>query len=249
LAGHEVPDLALCNVLADGQRWGENGRHDRLYLPRVVWTNGDVDSHDIALDRDGRVIIVSSLFNCLATVSESHSFAPLWKPDFISQIAPGDRCRLNGVATADGILRFVTAAAKSDTKDGNLYVRNSFAGEFGRVNREHGTFDPIAVCPGFLRGLAFCGPHSVVGLSKPRDKAFTGLPLDAALKRRGKTADCGLAIIDIETGSTKHWLKFDPIISELYDVVVLPDIRSPAVLGFNTDDVHRVLTMAPAEPL
>jgi len=31
-----------------------------------------------------------------------HSFKPLWKPRFISKLAPEDRCRLNGLAMKDG---------------------------------------------------------------------------------------------------------------------------------------------------
>jgi uncharacterized protein (TIGR03032 family) len=67
---------------------------------------------------DGRIVFVNTLYNCLATTSERHSFAPLWKPPFISKIVKEDRCHLNGLAMQDGVPRYVTAVSKSDTIDG-----------------------------------------------------------------------------------------------------------------------------------
>jgi uncharacterized protein (TIGR03032 family) len=92
--------------------------HDRLYIPRLAWTTGDIDIHDIDVDPSGRPVFVSSVFSCLATVSETHSFGLLWQPPFISRIAAEDRCHLNGLATADGEPRYVTSVSLSDVADG-----------------------------------------------------------------------------------------------------------------------------------
>lgn len=74
-----------------------------------------------------------------------------------------------------------------------LWVLNSGKGEFGRVDLTTGRFEPIAFCPGYLRGLAFAGDYAIVSLSQPRhDKTFSGLPLDGELKKRGAVAQCGL---------------------------------------------------------
>lgn len=67
----------LENVLALGQ---QADGYDRLYVPQVGYTTGDLDIHDIAVDASGRPIFVNTLFNCLATVSDTHSFAPIWRP-------------------------------------------------------------------------------------------------------------------------------------------------------------------------
>jgi hypothetical protein len=37
----------------------------------------------VAVDSSGRVMFVSTLFGCLARVSEQYSFVPLWQPPFI----------------------------------------------------------------------------------------------------------------------------------------------------------------------
>ncbi|MFB2935937.1 TIGR03032 family protein [Aerosakkonemataceae cyanobacterium BLCC-F154] len=63
-------------------------------------------------------IFVNTLFSCLATVSETHSFVPLWQPPFISKLAAEDRCHLNGLAMRDGQPRYVTAVSRSDIADG-----------------------------------------------------------------------------------------------------------------------------------
>jgi len=98
---------------------GENvDGYDRLYVPQVGYTTGDVDIHDVVVDADGRVIFVNTLFGCLATPSETHSFVPLWKPPFISRLAAEDRCHLNGLAMKDGRPKYVTAVSQSDVADG-----------------------------------------------------------------------------------------------------------------------------------
>ncbi|MEM6651574.1 MAG: TIGR03032 family protein [Pseudomonadota bacterium] len=104
------------NILAEGERY--QNTFDRLYVPRVGYTTGDLDIHDIALDAQGTPIFVNSLYSCLATYSETANFKPIWKPNFISKLAAEDRCHLNGLAMKDGQPAYVTAVAKSDSVEG-----------------------------------------------------------------------------------------------------------------------------------
>jgi uncharacterized protein (TIGR03032 family) len=92
--------------------------YDRVYVPKLGYVTGDLDIHDIAVDRDGRAVFVNTLFGCLATTSDRYSFTPLWKPGFISRFAPEDRCHLNGLAMRDGLPKYVTAVSQSDVADG-----------------------------------------------------------------------------------------------------------------------------------
>ncbi len=103
------------NTLQKGQ---VHDGYDRLYLPRVGYTTGDLDVHDIAVDSSGRPVFVNTLFSCLATLSDTASFVPLWKPKFISRLAAEDRCHLNGVAMEDGRPRYATAVSRTDVADG-----------------------------------------------------------------------------------------------------------------------------------
>src|SRR5262245_29723641 len=97
--------------------WVERG-YDVAYVPRIGYTTGDIDLHDIAVAADGRVIFVSTLFGCLATLSERASFQPLWQPRFLSALVPEDRCHLNGLAMRDGRAAYVTIVADCDVADG-----------------------------------------------------------------------------------------------------------------------------------
>lgn len=92
--------------------------YDAVYVPQVAHFTGDLDVHDIAFDGAGRIVFANTLFSCLAAVSETHSFRPLWRPSFVSRLAAEDRCHLNGLAMRDGAPAYVTAVAATDVADG-----------------------------------------------------------------------------------------------------------------------------------
>lgn len=104
------------NVVPNGQASSDG--YDALYAPHAGWVTGDVDAHDVGFGVDGRPLFVNTLFSCIATVTDSHSFKPVWKPAFISRLAAEDRCHLNGFALDRGEPRFATAVSRSDVADG-----------------------------------------------------------------------------------------------------------------------------------
>lgn len=269
------------NALAPG---AAHKGHDRLFVPRVGYTTGDLDVHDMAVDGDGRLIFVNSLHSCLATLSQDHSFTPLWRPPFISRLAAEDRCHLNGLALRDGRPAYVTAVSESDIADGwrerrgdggcvidvaadevvlrelsmphsprwyrdRLWLHDSGTGRFGTLEPESGRFEPVATCPGYLRGLVFHGDFAIAGVSKPRDGDFKGLALDEILADRKTEPRCGLLVIDLKSGDIVHWLRLEGVIGELYDVAVLPGVVRPTALGFKTDEVRRAITIGAEETL
>lgn len=64
--------------------------------------------------------------------------------------------------------------------------------------------------PGYARGLTFLGNHAIVGLSLPRrNRTFQDLPLDQALTRRDADPQCGIALIDLDSGEMKHIIAID----------------------------------------
>ncbi len=238
----------------------------RAYRPRVAWVTGDIDVHEIAVDAAGRPIFVATAHSCLATVSETASFEPLWRPPFISRLAAEDRCHLNGLAMRDGRPAFVTALAQADVaegwrerrtdggvvldvasgeavatglsmphsprwRDGTLWALNSGHGAFGRIDLATGRFEEVAALPGYPRGLDFVGRYATIGLSKPRDGAFRGLPLDARLKASGQSPRCGLRVIDLDTGDIVHALDLDGSVVELFDVRLFPGAPRIALTG------------------
>lgn len=258
---------------------------DRLFVPKAGHTTGDLDVHDVAVGADGRVIFVATRFGCLATLSSRYSFAPLWRPPFLSKLAMEDRCHLNGLALEDGRPRYVTLVSPSDVADGwrdyrrdggcilevpsgrtvaaglsmphsprvyrgRLWVLNSGTGMFGSIDLAGGTFTGLTFCPGYLRGLAFVGDYAVVTLSRPRrEGTFGGLALDEELPRRGAEPRCGLQVIDLRTGDAVHWVRLEGMVSELYDVVVLPGVRRPTLFGLRSDEIQRTISVGDPEPL
>ena len=257
-------------------QWAARG-YDYAYLPRVGYTTGHIDVHDMAVDADGQLIFVNTMFGCLATFSERANFKPLWRPPFLSALVPEDRCHLNGLALRAGRPAFVTVVSRSDVADGwrdkrhdggcvldvasgeavctglsmphaprwyrdRLWVLNSGTGEFGSVDLATGRFEPIAFCPGYLRGLTFHGDYAIATLSKPRHLTFNGLTLNDRLGKKGAEPQCGLQIIDLRTGTISEWLRLDgSLVTELYDSVVLPGVRQPMAVGFKTTEIERLI--------
>ena len=123
-------------------------------------------------------------------------------------------------------------------------------GTLGSIDLSTGKFEPLALCPGYLRGLAFVGDYAIMGMSRPRhDKTFGGLALNETLAAKGAEARCGLHIIDLRTGDCIEWLRLEGQVTELYDVAVLPDVTRPMILGFKSDEIERLLSIGPPAPL
>lgn len=94
------------------------GRHDAVFAERHYHVTGDIDIHEMGLDRDGACWFVNTRFSCLCTLDAAHSFVPRWRPPFVSALAPEDRCHLNGLAMVDGDPRYLTALGATDTPRG-----------------------------------------------------------------------------------------------------------------------------------
>jgi uncharacterized protein (TIGR03032 family) len=107
------------NLLEPGQRH-EDG--DRLYVPAVCYTTGEVNAHEIVLVPDAhgtqQPLFVNTAFSCLATLGRGSSFVPTWQPPFITQLSADDRCHLNGLALLNGVPTWATACGTLDTPAG-----------------------------------------------------------------------------------------------------------------------------------
>ncbi|MCC1494327.1 TIGR03032 family protein [Cognatishimia sp. F0-27] len=113
-----VAGLTSITTFIDGHSGTATEGQDPVYVPQIAHFTGDLDTHDVAFDESGDLVFVNTLFSCLATTSETHSFRPLWKPRFISRLAAEDRCHLNGLAMRDGKPAFVSAVSATDVADG-----------------------------------------------------------------------------------------------------------------------------------
>jgi uncharacterized protein (TIGR03032 family) len=256
------------NAPAVARRLEPAGRHDACFLPRSSVCTGDIQIHEMAWansrGNDPELWFVNTRFSCLCTRSQTHSFVPRWRPPFISQLAPEDRCHLNGLCLAEGRPAFVTALGTTDTPggwrankksggvlmevdsgevitrglsmphsprwyDGRLWVLESGSGGFGYVDPATGKYEAVTVLPGFTRGLDFCGPLAFIGLSQVRESAvFSGISI---AERPLAERCCGVWVVNIYTGQTIAFVKFEDAVQEVFAVQALRGVRQPDVIN------------------
>lgn len=120
-----------------------------------------------------------------------------------------------------------------------LWVLESGNGTLATVDPDNGQLETVAELPGFTRGLDFLGPYAFVGLSQVRESAvFSGISLTERVSER----NCGVWVVDIRSGQTVGFLKFEDAVQEVFAVSVLGGIRFPDVLGGN--DRHLAISYA-----
>jgi uncharacterized protein (TIGR03032 family) len=114
-------------------------RHDACFLPRSSHVTGNVLIHEMAYGQgsgirgQGSVAgcltpdpcpltpelwFANTRFSCLATLDRESSFVPRWRPPFITELEPSDRCHLNGLGMVDGRPKYVTALAETNEMAG-----------------------------------------------------------------------------------------------------------------------------------
>ena len=120
--------------------------HDLTILPRSCHVTGDILIHQMIAAKN-RLVFANTRFSCLSELASDASFKVIWKPSFISEIVPEDRCHLNGVAIRDGTARYVTIISKSNKRDG------------WRDNRINGGL-VIDITSGETIASGLCMPHS-----------------------------------------------------------------------------------------
>lgn len=261
---------ALCKKLDASKGYPSTAaKHDACFVPRQSHCTGNVQIHEMAYV-DGELIFVNTAFSCLARRSEVNSFEPVWRPRFIQQLTPGDSCHLNGLATRDGRVRYVTALGDTNEPGGwrenkrnggllidvdsqevitrglsmphsprwhmdKLWLLESGEGTIGSADLATGRYEPIARLGGFTRGLSFHGPWAFVGLSQVRESAvFSGIPLVERLSDAEQRA-CGVWVLNIETGETVGFCRFEGGVQEVFAVEVLPGVRFPDLVNHDAE--------------
>ena len=253
------------------------GTRDACFLTRVALYTGEVQGHELAWAGD-ELWMVNTLFSCLCTLDDRHSFVPRWRPPFISAYEPEDRCHLNGLAMDGGAPRFVTAFGATDeaegwragkatggclidvasgavavsglatphsprVHDGRVWLLDSGTGRLVLADLDRGAVETVAELPGYARGLAFADSVAFVGLSKIRGSSpLGGVPVAARQER----LKCGVAVVDVVSGRTIGLLEFQTGVEEIFDVQLVPGVRSPVLSGPHPDvDDQAPIWLAP----
>ena len=116
--GTHIQVWEFVNVPAVTAKLDPPGRHDGCYLPRSCHVTGNIQIHEMAWGAGNELWVVNTRFSCLCTLDGSASFAPRWRPPFVSALEPTDRCHLNGLGMVDGRPRYVTALGETDEPAG-----------------------------------------------------------------------------------------------------------------------------------
>lgn len=154
---------------------------------------------------------------------------------------PRGGCLLD-VASGEYVARGLSMPHSPRWHNQKLWVLESGTGSFMLVDRATGQCESITQLPGFARGLAIVGPYAFIGLSKIRvTSAMDGAPI-AAHRNELK---CGVAIVDIRSGTLVAVLEFQSAVEEIFDVQLIPGIRYPEVIGFQKDALHNTFIVPP----
>ncbi len=236
------------------------GEYDACYLARTTHFTGDLQAHEAAWV-EKEFWVVNTLFSCLAALHPTYSFAPRWRPPFISALTPEDRCHLNGLAVVDGQPRYATALAQTDTPEGWRAVKAAggclMEVPSGRIvacglslphsprvhddrvfllNSGQGRLDAVDPATGHITEQAHL-PGIARGLALHGDFAFIGLSKPRpSLEGVPIVADrdrlqCGLWVVNWRTGDVIAQLIFHGGVEELFDVQVLPGVAFPYLSG------------------
>ncbi len=127
---------------------------------------------------------------------------------------------------------------------GRLWVLESGRAELQYVDPETGRRHTVTRLPGYVRGLAFHDRFAFVGLSKAREKRmFGGLPIE----ERKMELQCGIQVVDLDSGKVAAFIQFEAGCEELFDVQVLPNARRANIIGFTKDTVNGIFVLPKAK--
>jgi uncharacterized protein (TIGR03032 family) len=245
------------------------GRHDACFLARTSHFTDDIEAHEAAWvtgpKGESEFWIVNTLFSCLCALHPHYSFAPRWRPPFISNLRPEDRCHLNGVAVTNGQPRCVTALSETDTPSGwravkhhggclievpngrllarGLSLPHSPRMLDDRIYFLHSGYGELAVADpptGKTTAVAQL-PGIARGLAIHCGYAFIGLSKarpsleGVPIVEKRDSLRCGLWVINLAGGAIAAHLEFHSGVEELFDVQALPGMVSPYISGPATE--------------
>jgi uncharacterized protein (TIGR03032 family) len=91
--------------------------YDALYIPRATYYTGELDIHDIHFTSKG-LLAVNTRFSCVSLINDDFSFTEAWRPSFINELLPEDRCHLNGMVVVNDQPKYLTALGDTNSPKG-----------------------------------------------------------------------------------------------------------------------------------
>ncbi len=244
--------------------------YDDIYLPRMTYHTGYLALHDMAFIED-KIVAVNTLFSCIVNIDGEQNFTELWRPPFISELKPEDRCHLNGLAVENGVIKYVTALGNTDTKQGwrdnkinggilmeypsgkiiveGLSMPHSpriYNGKLYVLNSAQGTLIEIDPQTGNYETVVDLGGFAR-GMDIYGDYLFIGV---SKLRHNSqvfrdlpiaKTSFAGIVAVYLPYKTIAGTVEYEMSVDEIYDVKVIPS-RRPNILSPDMDIVRGAIT-------
>jgi uncharacterized protein (TIGR03032 family) len=235
-------------------------RHDACFMPRRSHTTGDMRVHDLAYAGDELWIVNTRFsclatlddqhsfvprwrppFVTALTPEDRCHLNGLCvidgEPRYVTALGVSDEPggwrehKLDGgilidVPSGEVVSHSMCMPHSPRWHDGRLWLLESGRGILSTIDVASGDRTEVASVPGFARGLSFLGPYAFIGLSQVREHVFDGLPLTG----EGVERNCGVWVVDIRSGNTVAWLRFEGNVQEIYEVAALPGVRFPEIV-------------------
>ena len=246
--------------------------YDGLFVPRSSHYCGPLQVHDMAFGTDGLVAVNTlfcCLFRLDAVHSFVPVWKPFFisrlepedrchlnglalvdgQPKYVTALGQTDQAqgwradKLKGgividVQTGEILLQGLPMPHSPRVINGQIYLLLSASGEIIKADVERGTYEVVNRVFGFVRGMAHYGGYLFVTSSHLRKTHTFG---DLALAKEGKTI-CGITVVHLGTGALVGQLRYLNSCEEMYDVLVLPDLRRPGILGISDPIFRRALS-------
>ncbi|NOZ36205.1 MAG: TIGR03032 family protein [Chlorobi bacterium] len=268
--------VVLRNADGLGKRYPLNpGKYDGIFVPRAKYYTGNIAMHDMEFIAN-KITGVNTLFSCLCNIDDKYSFTPFWKPPFISELVSEDRCHLNGTATENNSIKYVTALGKTNTLQGwrnnkmsggiimeypsgeiiteGLGMPHSprvYDGKLYVLNSAQGELIRINTKNGTSEVICNLGGFAR-GMSRYGDYLFIGvskLRHNSAVFRDLPIAEksfAGVVAVYLPYGSIAGQLEYTMSVDEIYDVKVLEGLKRPSILS-DSSEVHELALSVPGQ--
>ena len=220
--GHEMAfcgdDLWICNTLFSclstlDERYHFVPRWKPKFISAIAGPEDRCHLNGLA-PVDGRIKYVTAM-------SET-DVAQGWRPHKVEGGVVID------VASSEIVTRGLAMPHSPRVYEGKLWVLDSGRGALCLVDEKNGQRTVVTTFPGYCRGLSFLGPFAFVGLSRIRETAvFGGVPI----AENRDALKCGIAVVDLRTGSSVASFEFAEGVEEIFDVRVVPGVRCHALRG------------------
>ena len=234
--------------------------YDSIFIPSAVYNTGYLSLHDMEFI-DDKLVAVNTIFSCLSYIDDKYSFTPFWKPPFIKDISPGDKCHLNGLAVEDNKIKYLTALGDTDTYQGwrEKKMSGGILMEYpsGKIILEglampHSPriYDGKLYLLNSAKGELICvdpenNSYEVVvnlggfarGMSRVGDYLFIGvskLRHNSEIFRDleiAKTSFAGIIVVYLPFKSIVGSIKYEMSVDEIYDVKIIKNHQRPSILS------------------